>query len=733
MVRFDNLPSIDKTVIKWHISAVSPSRASRHLIFWLGGLMCALIPYFLPLLNPDWRAPWILPAGHFADNIIIGTRNLLLGATFGGWLGLIFSRQQAFREFRAWWKKPRTLNWIWFLLTIAIYFGQNYLLLTTFPLTGGEFASAAAGRFLTVLTVVSSFWFLTIAASSASPPRLKKLPWIVPALFPAIIAADAFGIILWKTPIRLTLNRLDESGSINLARELVAGGIGLPPAAVIALIIGGALGICGIFHLLTRVSAKFPWRHGALTLLLLTIFSWLGLNVEKGTGFLWKSRNALHQEYATYSVHLSPFTPPKGLVTYDVIFAPDQVELAPPNRPEKPDIFLIVIESTRSKSVTAETAPFLTTEFAPDCQELGTTWSTSNATHLSWYSLFHGGYPFHWREASDNYEKTKELPAAPWFKALEDLGYRSEVRAVCDFSYAVMGPSNLGAPHVVDLLKQVDDDTPFFEKTIPEREIENFKEVRDSLLVAPSSGNFQMIALDSPHFPYEWSPDFVAPFENYDPDPLFQAYPNAEDVQRVKNRYWNAIAWTDHQIGEFVGFLKEQNRYDNALIIITADHGEEFQENGSWFHCSSLEPEQTAVPIFIKWPKGTDAPAQPSASHLDLLPSLLDFLGQPPTSFAHLPGRSLLKKPKSLPTQLTLTSFCGVHGVAMAWHRGEYTATFRWDNPWSIRPPETIYLDDITGPDGSLDLRGSDEWQIALKTHFPDAVPKFFTRFEPQP
>lgn len=709
---------------------MNPSRNSFHLVFWLGGLICALIPYFLPHLNPAWRAPWILPSGHFADNIVIGTRNLLLGATFGGWLGLAFSRQSPFRDFRAWWKKPRPLNWIWFLLTIVIYAGQNYLLLSSFPLTSAEFASAALGRFLTVVTVVSSFWFLTIAAASASPPMFKKLAWIVPALFPAIILADAFGIILWKTPIRLTLNRLDESGSINLARELAAGGISLQPLTVLALIIGGALAICGLFHLLTRISLKAPWRHGALTILLLCIFSWIGLNIEKGAGFLWKSRSALHQEHASYTVHLSPFTPPKGLVTYAVTFTPNLVDLAPLNHPEKPDIFLIVIESTRSESVTPKTAPFLTTEFAPDCQQLGTTWSSSNATHLSWYSLFHGSYPFGWKEASDHFEKTKKLPAAPWFRALNELGYRSEVRGVCDFSYAVMGPSNFGAPYALDFLKQVDADTPFEKMTIPEREIENFKEARESLLVAPSSGNFQMIALDAPHFPYLWSPDFEAPFKNYDPDPLFQAYPNAEDVQRVKNRYLNAIAWTDHQLAEFVGFLKEQNRYENSLIIITADHGEEFQEHGSWFHCSSLEPEQTAVPIFIKWPKGIEAPPQPSASHLDLLPSLLDFLGQAPASYAHLPGRSLLKKTETLPTQLTLTSFCGVRGVAMAWHRGNYTATFRWDNPWAIRAPETIYLDDIIGPDGSLGLHGSQDWQKALKTHFPDAESKFFTRFE---
>ena len=128
-------------------------------------------------------------------------------------------------------------------------------------------------------------------------------------------------------------------------------------------------------------------------------------------------------------------------------------------------------------------------------------------------------------------------------------------------------------------------------------------------------------------------------------------------------------------------------RYDDAIIIVTGDHGEEFQENGSWFHCSSVEPEQTAVPLMIKWPKGTEAPDQISASHLDVLPSLLDYLGYPESTFSSLPGHSLLKTRDEEATQINITSYCGIMGIAMAWHRGDYTATFRWDNPWAPNSP----------------------------------------------
>src|SRR5690606_20074604 len=114
-----------------------------------------------------------------------------------------------------------------------------------------------------------------------------------------------------KTPIRLTLNRLDEQGSIDLARELAAGGIQLSPALVISCFLLGALAILGLFHLCTRLSLKLPWRPSAFAIFLLTLVAWLGLSAEKGAGFLWKSRKALRWEHSRYEVHLSLFTPPK--------------------------------------------------------------------------------------------------------------------------------------------------------------------------------------------------------------------------------------------------------------------------------------------------------------------------------------------------------------------------------------------------------------------------------------
>ncbi|MGE9268175.1 MAG: hypothetical protein ACQKBY_08760, partial [Verrucomicrobiales bacterium] len=288
-------------------------RRYLHLVFWLGGLLAAALPYLAAALHPDWRVPWMLPPGHFADNLVIAARNILLCATLGGWLGLLLTRQESLQNFRQWWRKPRALNWIWFALTILIYSTQNILILNHLPLDGPSHLSAAAGRVFTVITLSCALWFVTIAAASAAPPSCKKVPWFIAALFPAIIAVDAFALIVWKTPIRLTLNRLDEQGAVNLARELAAGGLEQSPAQFLLGVLAFVLIVLGLFHLSGRLSAKLPWRPAALSFLFLGLGSWLILCAEKGGGFLWKSRQALRWEHSRYEVHLSPFTPPEGV------------------------------------------------------------------------------------------------------------------------------------------------------------------------------------------------------------------------------------------------------------------------------------------------------------------------------------------------------------------------------------------------------------------------------------
>lgn len=702
-----------------------------HLLFWWVGILIAVVPYVAMLIRPEWRAPWFLAPGRFADNIMIVGRHFLIGATLGGWLWFLVNRVSPIRIAREWWSHSAPLNWMWFLASFLIYATHNILLLFNLPFGPGELFFAALGRALTAFIVLSLLWLASHIASLASPTRFRLLPWAAAAIFPGLLAADALGILFWKNSLRFIVNKIDEEGSFDLAGQLSAAGMTQTSTGILIGLVFFVLALCalcwGAAKLSQRISSRlFRPRVGLIVLVL----AWVGVAAEKGSGFVWKSRKALRMEQNSYEIHLTPLKPEPGILTFSARWKTQVRPVFDGTSELRPDIYVIMIESTRADAIAPEHAPFLSHFRDDECQQLGRTWAASNATHLSWYSFFSGQLPSYWGEAVDRARAGEDLPPSPLIELLQKANYNLEGRTVCDLAYNGMSSTNFGVPHVMDYLKEAAHGSEFDELTIPEREIANFAEVKEVLQNQKVGGNFHFIALDSPHFTYQWHPDFKPPYEDYDETAAFHAYPNADDIARVRNRYLNSVAFADSQIEDFVHTLKEMNRYEDAIIIVTADHGEEFHENGSWFHCSSLEAEQTSVPLMIKWPEGTQLVEHASASHLDILPSLLHFFGEADASYAHLPGRPLLKKNTEEATQVRVTSLCGITGIAMSWTRGDYTATFRWEAPWSNDLPEELHLDDIVGPEGSLHFSTKEEWATALKGHFPDVEERLFEAFE---
>jgi arylsulfatase A-like enzyme len=78
--------------------------------------------------------------------------------------------------------------------------------------------------------------------------------------------------------------------------------------------------------------------------------------------------------------------------------------------------------------------------------------------------------------------------------------------------------------------------------------------------------------------------------------------------------YTEEIEWMDTELGKFFTWMKAEGLYDNTVIIITADHGEEFLEHGGWWHGITLYDEQIHLPLIVKQPKskwaGTRVPWQ---------------------------------------------------------------------------------------------------------------------------
>ena len=100
------------------------------------------------------------------------------------------------------------------------------------------------------------------------------------------------------------------------------------------------------------------------------------------------------------------------------------------------------------------------------------------------------------------------------------------------------------------------------------------------------------------------------------------------DLDHVRALYRGEIAWTDGVIGELLALLEERGRLDNALVIVTSDHGEEFFEHGNRGHRQGLYDEVLRVPLLVVPPRsGAATPAGESVrDSVDTLVSLSDLM-----------------------------------------------------------------------------------------------------------
>ncbi len=150
-----------------------------------------------------------------------------------------------------------------------------------------------------------------------------------------------------------------------------------------------------------------------------------------------------------------------------------------------------------------------------------------------------------------------------------------------------------------------------------------------SLRAAQLTEYLQHTPTDSPAFLW------VHFFEPHEP---YVAHAQHAFGDTEKDAYDSEIAAADEGIGQIVAIVRA--RKPDAIVMVTADHGEEFGEHGGRYHGTTVYEEQVRVPLVIVGP-GVAANARVSApvQTIDLLPTTLSALGIPRP--ARLRGRDL--------------------------------------------------------------------------------------------
>ncbi|MCP4592697.1 MAG: sulfatase [bacterium] len=114
-----------------------------------------------------------------------------------------------------------------------------------------------------------------------------------------------------------------------------------------------------------------------------------------------------------------------------------------------------------------------------------------------------------------------------------------------------------------------------------------------------------------------------------------------EIIRRVEKLYDGEVAYADQQIGRLLAELNKLGLADSTIVMITADHGEEFLDHGGFEHGHTLYDELLRVPLIMcyppRLPRGT---VVAPVGQIDVAPTLCALAGiDPEPSFA---GRSLL-------------------------------------------------------------------------------------------
>ncbi|MBX3180438.1 MAG: sulfatase-like hydrolase/transferase [Candidatus Hydrogenedentes bacterium] len=402
----------------------------------------------------------------------------------------------------------------------------------------------------------------------------------------------------------------------------------MPDAAALAMLAGGALALAAVgaallfllARALDRVTAR-PLPRIAAGVALYGIFILAGL--------------ALARSLAP-ALAAAPFTPVPGA--------------------NGPNLILIAVDTLRADYLPAynpeiETRTPNIDAFLADAIRFERGYAQASWTKASFGSIFSGMYP----ECHTAFTKTARLPedVETVAELLQAGGYYTQGFANNPNITALFGYDQ-GFVEYVDLKKSLrfgaTDSAAklaMYEVLLKAREIANRRlrrpiEVTDYYQPAPAVKDEVLRWLDSgaapDGTPFFLFAHFMDPHDPFmDPDSPDGGYgrkrlgnPDPEIyLEKMRRAYILEIERLDAALGELFAGLKARGLYGDTLIVLTADHGEEFHEHGGWWHGQTLYEEQTRVPFIIKLPGNARAgEVNPHfARNLDLAPTFLHFAG----------------------------------------------------------------------------------------------------------
>jgi choline-sulfatase len=283
------------------------------------------------------------------------------------------------------------------------------------------------------------------------------------------------------------------------------------------------------------------------------------------------------------------------------------------NKPPQPDVFLITIDTLRADHVHCYGYENIHTPaldgLARDGIRFAQAFTPSPITNTSHTSILTGLLP------SSHGVTDFAVPLAPTHPTLAELLKRNGYHTAA-FIGAVILDSKTLAPGL-DRGFDFYDNFPAHSQTksrwgrIERRGMDVVQRAEAWMTAHPAGSHFVWVHLYDPHDPYEPPPPYSLTYKD--------------------RLYDGEIAYADSALGGFLGYLKKNGRYDNALIVVVGDHGEGLGEHREDTHGIFLYDSTTHVPLIVKLPAQPhpDQVVKTQVRTTDILPTVVDWLGIP--------------------------------------------------------------------------------------------------------
>src|SRR5882672_2804568 len=269
------------------------------------------------------------------------------------------------------------------------------------------------------------------------------------------------------------------------------------------------------------------------------------------------------------------------------------------------NVLLIVIDGMRADALTPVTAPRLAA-LAPSTVRFDRHWSGGNVSRPGMFSLFYGLPATYWKVFAD-------VARPPVLMDLfRQYGYQFGIFASSPVYSPVVGLDRTALARIPNLRHETISPHPGSsgrDRTLTEEWLE-WIDRRDQ---------------SRPFFGFLFYDAAVANEPPKDYPPTAPVPPRASIQGQLHARYLSAVHYVDSLVGRVLDDLERRKLLDRTVIVVTSDHGMEFDENGLGFdgHGTGFTASQLRTPMLILGPGRLPGRLDRRTSHFDVAPTLV--------------------------------------------------------------------------------------------------------------